>query len=143
MCLKRAFTLVEILIVVVILGILAAVVIPQFSDATKQASSGATLDQLVKIREAAGVYFVRNGNEWPTVVAPSNGDWGQITDPRNDYLKKPPQNKWVDPANATKIVQGVGPDPAYSSDYGWIYNPATGDIWAAGFDANDRPYPHP
>ena len=34
---KSGFTLVEVLIVVVILGILAAVVIPQFSDASTEA----------------------------------------------------------------------------------------------------------
>lgn len=37
---NRAFTLVEILIVVVILGILAAVVIPQFVNASDEAQVG-------------------------------------------------------------------------------------------------------
>ena len=37
---RKAFTLIEILIVVVILGILAAVVIPQFTNAADEANNG-------------------------------------------------------------------------------------------------------
>ena len=40
---KKAFTLVEILIVVVILGILAAIVVPQFTNATRYTQSSACL----------------------------------------------------------------------------------------------------
>ena len=47
---KRAFTLIEILIVVVILGILAAIVIPQFTDASQQASTSSLQSQLQTIR---------------------------------------------------------------------------------------------
>ncbi len=43
---KRAFTLVEILIVVVILGILAAIVIPQFTSASEEAAANSTHSQL-------------------------------------------------------------------------------------------------
>jgi prepilin-type N-terminal cleavage/methylation domain-containing protein len=39
---KNVFTLVEILIVVIILGILAAIVIPQFTEASKNARAAAT-----------------------------------------------------------------------------------------------------
>ena len=43
---RKAFTLVEILIVVVILGILSAIVVPQFSNATQHAPSTAPHSQL-------------------------------------------------------------------------------------------------
>lgn len=140
----RAFTLVEILIVVVILGILAAIVVPQFASATKDASAGATLDQLTKIRHALDVYYVRNGNVWPQVVAPSDGDWGELTlNNAGDYMRQPPKNMWVNPVNALKIVPGTGPDTAYQSDYGWIYDAATGKVWAGAFDVNDKPFQVP
>jgi len=60
---RKAFTLVEILIVVVILGILAAIVIPRYSDASEQSAQVAfamTLDEFVKIadihNQIAGAY---------------------------------------------------------------------------------------
>ncbi len=141
---KRAFTLVEILIVVVILGILAAMVIPQFTNATKEAASQATVSQLSKIRNAVGVFSVRHGNSMPTIQA-GDGTWGEILTPSGEYMKQAPRNKWVDPAYASTIIIRDTPDTAYTSPsptYGWIFSPANQTVWAAGFDGEDVPFPH-
>ena len=141
----RAFTLVEILIVVVILGILAAIAVPQFTRATKDASAAATLDQLVKTRQALSIYYFRNYSQYPEVQEGVGGlpdrAWAQLC-PNSDYLIEPPQNFWVDPTARTRIVYGTGPDATYQADRAWIFNPATGDLWAGGFDAEDKPIPH-
>jgi prepilin-type N-terminal cleavage/methylation domain-containing protein len=139
---RRAFTLVEVLIVVVILGILSAIVVPQFSSATDDASRTATLDQLVKLREAINVYYFRNGNSLPQITA-GDGTWGELVTLQSEYLRFPPRNLWVPPANAKLIVIGNGPDAGYQTAHGWIYNDATGDLWAGSFDASDQPYPKP
>ena len=41
-------------------------------------------------------------------------------------------------SNSRVIVFGTGPDSVYQSNYGWIYNPATGDVYAGGFDSHDQ-----
>jgi general secretion pathway protein G len=138
----RAFTLVEILIVVVILGILSAIVVPQFTSATDDAAKTATRDQLNKLREAISVYYFRNNGVRPNITA-GNGTWGELVSMTSDYLKFPPKNLWVPPAAATTITIGTGPDGAYQTAYGWIYNDATGELWAASYDVNDEPYPKP
>jgi len=62
---KRGFTLIEILIVVVILGILAAIVIPQFSSASQEASISSVRSQLQTLRSQVELYRVQN-NGYPT-----------------------------------------------------------------------------
>lgn len=59
---KRGFTLIEILIVVVILGILAAIVIPQFTNASQDAQVSAVKSQLQTIRSQIELYRVKNGS---------------------------------------------------------------------------------
>jgi len=69
----RGFTLIEILIVVVILGILAAIVIPQFSSASQEASISSVRSQLQTLRSQVELYRVQN-NEYPAVGTISSDD---------------------------------------------------------------------
>jgi general secretion pathway protein G len=138
----RAFTLVEILIVVVILGILSAVVVPQFTDATGLSQRTATLDQLVKLREAIDLYHVKNNAHFPDIIA-GTGDaaWGELVGP--GYMRGAGINSWVGGANAKTVEIGAAPDASYQQGHGWIWDPSTGKLWAGSFDANDQPYPKP
>ena len=70
--LDRAFTLVEILIVVVILGILAAIVVPQFAGASQQARIGAFVTSLKTYADASEYYNARVGQY------PVDGSSGQV-----------------------------------------------------------------
>lgn len=59
----KGFTLVEILIVVVILGILAAIVIPQFTNASTEAKESSLVSNLQAIRSQIELYKIHhNGN---------------------------------------------------------------------------------
>lgn len=136
---RAGFTLVEILIVVVILGILASVVVPQFARATEQAKSDTTYSELQKIRRHIEIFKVRNAGAVPTIVDNSIGDWGQIVGNRSQYLQGAPVNGHVGGDNAKKIRYGTGPDTAFQTDYGWIVDMTNGQVWAGSFDAQDKP----
>lgn len=139
---RRAFTLVEILIVVVILGILSAIVVPQFGNSTEEAQRTATKDQLVKLRQAIDIYYVRNKAVHPNISAGTGtAAWGALIGP--NYMRGPGRNSWVGGAAGETVVFGTGPDTAYQSTYGWIYDPSTGRLWAGSFNASDDPFPRP
>lgn len=137
---RRAFTLVEILIVVVILGILASIVVPQFVGAAEEAAVTTARSELEKLRRAVEVFTVRNENTLPTVTA-GEGTWGELVAPGGEYLKEAPANPYVGGANAKVVVIGAGPDANYQTAHAWIYDSTTGQVWAGGFDGNDEPLP--
>ena len=70
----RGFTLVEILIVVIILGILAAIVIPQFTSASEDARKNSLTSQLQTIRSQVELYKLQHRDNFPT----SDGKAGVI-----------------------------------------------------------------
>lgn len=108
---KRAFTLIEILIVVVILGILAAIVIPQFTDASQQASDSSIRSQLQTIRSQIELYRVKNAGADPDLSA----NWDNLTipaAPQTPYLHSAPKN----PLNGSSTLAG-----AAAAGVGWVW----------------------
>jgi prepilin-type N-terminal cleavage/methylation domain-containing protein len=128
----NAFTLVEILIVVVILGILAAIVIPQFTKASESAVRSTLKSQLQTIVSQIELYRVRNRGVYPTLgTGQSDGGWGVLI--TESYLKEPPLNSYV---GLTDLE--TGDDTAMSVDrdsatYGWATD-GSGNVWAVGYD---------
>ena len=63
---KKGFTLIELMIVVAIIGILAAIAIPKFASLIDKSKEGATKGALSSVRGALQVYYGDNEGWFPT-----------------------------------------------------------------------------
>ena len=96
---KKGFTLVEILIVVVILGILAAIVIPQFTDASTQAKESSLSADLQTVRSQIQLYKIQHGDQDPTDCAVGADDAAKFVSALTTETDKD-GNAWVDQATS-------------------------------------------
>jgi general secretion pathway protein G len=77
---NKGFTLVEILIVVIILGILAAIVIPQFTEASNEARNSSLQSNLQTLRSQCELYKVQHRDTYPWYDADGNTDLAGTND---------------------------------------------------------------
>lgn len=146
--LKHGFTLIEILIVVVIMAVLASVVIPQFSNSTKQAQTSTTEFNLQILRSQVELYRNQHGGRLPSAgltellkTTDMKGNVGSGTSyPYGPYLQTLPVNALTEASTVTATTK----NPPTSSDVtadeagGWLYNATTGGVWVDHADLIDR-----
>ncbi len=104
------FTLVEILIVVVILGILAAIVIPQFTQASTEARNASLASNLQTIRSQIELYKIQHSDDWPnvTTLALFEADMCEEgVDGFGPYLQRIPVNPFATSDTVTLTSGGV------------------------------------
>lgn len=101
----HAFSLIELLIVLAILGILAALVVPKYSDATDEAYESTVKRQLQSVRAQIELYRTDHGN--PDLIAQQ---WTPLV--TGEYLKQAPEN----PLNELSVVAG-----APAAGVGWVW----------------------
>jgi general secretion pathway protein G len=70
---EAGFTLVELLIVVIILGILAAIVVPQFASSTEDAKLQTLRTDLTELRSAVELYYHQHNNRYPGKYKETDG----------------------------------------------------------------------
>jgi len=138
---NKGFTLVEILIVVIILGILAAIVIPQFTEASNDARESSLVSDLQTVRSQLELYKVQHLDTYPTdlitqLTSKTDGD-GTVdaNGAFGPYLQKFPSNPFVTGNDADGNPKGSLVDttsdanPADGST-GWWYDADTGEFRA-------------
>jgi general secretion pathway protein G len=123
---KLGFTLVEILIVVIILGILAAIIIPQFANASSDARVTNLRTTLANVRNQIEVFKCQHNETAPAL----SGMWALLTGPSDTNEADsvaPTGNHWgpylqAPPVNPFNNNTGVTSDPI-DPNAGWYYQP--------------------
>ncbi len=75
---ERGFSLIELLIVVMIIGIIAAIAIPAFMDAIDRSKQRRSMGDMRSIVTANGTYYVDNQAYAPALPALVGGDYLQV-----------------------------------------------------------------
>ena len=161
---RAGFTLVEILIVVVILGILASIVVPQFSNASQTARQNTLREDLQYLRTQINVYEAQHvdvaagypgGNSTATPDAADfnsqmtlftnqlggTSSTSSATYALGPYLTQIPTNP-VNGMSTVLVVANNAAIPAADGSTGWIYKPQTLEIYAnnTGNDTSGVPF---
>lgn len=140
---RAGFTLIEILIVVVIMAVLAATIIPQFSSSTNDAKVSTAQFNLAMMRSQVQLYSLHHNGVLPTgannlqqFTTPTdvNGNLSTTqlpssTYPYGPYCQQIPVNPFTG-SNTVTVFTGTGtPTASGSTTAGWIYSPTTGQLW--------------
>lgn len=83
---KKAFTLVELMIVVAIIGILAGIAIPRYMNFIRRSREGATKGNLGALRSALNIYYSDNEGIFPPATAAGITGAPFIGNSANNYL---------------------------------------------------------
>ena len=131
----RAFTLVEVLVVVIVLSILALVVIPEFSAATSTTRDATLKANLRAMRSQIALFKIEHNDSYPsfatfvnemTLVSKadkSTAAIGTANYPFGPYVRSIPSNPHNNLSDLKNALDGTT---------GWTYNETTG-----AFNAND------
>jgi len=157
----KAFTLVEILIVVVLLGVLAAIVIPAFANSGTLARGSTLATNLRLLRRFILVYTSHhlevgpgypNGNAGAAPIdqvfrdqamlsSDAHGQTaprGTVGFPYGPYLSKIPVNPFNGLGTIQMLANGQNFPAAGDDSHGWICKPETGEIRADSTGTDDR-----
>jgi general secretion pathway protein G len=140
---RNAFTLIEVLIVVIIMALLAATIIPQFTSSTKDARKSALEFNLHTMRSQVELYKAHHNGTPPTLADFQNqmtkktdmtgsltaaeaeriyGPYIQGQVPKNPYNNS---NTLVDKGG----TEGVAPTAEITGGAGWIYDARDGAFY--------------
>jgi len=148
---KKAFTLVELILVVTILGILAAIVLPTFQGNVVIAKESAAKSDLMTMRTQIELYKLQHNGYPPGYANGAGTDIStlvlQLTATTTDdgitstntvptapflygpYLKKIPENPFNDLATIAYVAEGTAFSAAVDgTSSGWLYKKETAEI---------------
>ncbi len=127
---RRAFSIAELVIVVCIIGILAAIVLPAFQNNATEAKIATAKDNLRILRGVVELYAVNHKDVPPGYPGddpsgePTSETFIQQTTVDETYLRRIPQNPFNNLNTINVLGNGEALPTQATGDFGWIYKPS-------------------
>ena len=121
---SKGFTLIELMVVIVILGILSAVIAPRIPQFVNKAKDGRTKGNLATLRSTMNIYYSDNDGRYPI------SDPGALLIPK--YLKRSPDCETAKTGHGKKIDFNVTPGAQDVGNWGYETDESSnawGDVW--------------
>jgi prepilin-type N-terminal cleavage/methylation domain-containing protein len=126
---RAGFTLIELILIIVVLGILATVAIAKYQDLTTDAKTSACKAALGGLRGGISTWYSKR-----IVAGQTAPSWPPIDTLRSVgkvVINQIPPNPFQKPDSAPdSIVIGATRGVTVGTRGGWAYNAGTGEIWA-------------
>lgn len=146
---RRAFSIAELVIVVCIIGILAAMVLPAFQNNATEAKIAAVKDNLRVLRGVIELYAAQHKGVPPGYPdndqsdTPTADEFLQQTTVDETYLRGIPANPFNNLKTIDVLANGEGFPAQATGDYGWVYKPSAREVridWPGEDDKGIRYY---
>jgi general secretion pathway protein G len=147
---RPAFSLLELVIVIVIMGILAAIAVPRIVGASDRAKAEALSNDLAEVRNGIEVYKAEHqgrvpGLQFVAQMTQYSDETGTTSDkpgpkfPFGPYLKEIPKNPYSGKDTVRFLLLAGQSAGARAIDRGWTYNVVTGEFGADCADTRVDP----
>lgn len=127
---RAGFTLIELMVVMIAIGLIASVVIPQFTTATQDAMAGNLKSQLRSLQNQIEMFAARNAGASPFSLTVAN--WGSLK--AAGFIKTDPVNPAFTAGDKTGVSVATVAGTRGSTTTAWVWNNAESTIYASNFN---------